>query len=189
MAESIDELTSPPVVGRRYLVPTVRYPWFGKVADWPVMGPRHEDAEHLKFPQHHYHVDIRFLTKAQIGGLDDAVYPPEVIVAAAPLATRGEAIHPPPVWRLKKCQRADHGYPVATVRAAPRADLFAALQATYAGRPCAANAAGLLVCPHKGFALGSLAPDDRGRVVCPLHGLVIDVRAGVVAQPDGPPHA
>ena len=41
MTQRIDELREPPVVGRFYLVPTVRYPYFReKLEDWPVLGTR-----------------------------------------------------------------------------------------------------------------------------------------------------
>jgi hypothetical protein len=75
------------------------------------------------------------------------------------------------------CRRAGNDYPRF---AAVSHRGLKALASAYAGRRCGRNAAGLLVCPHKGFVLGSLVSDKDGRVVCPLHGLVIDVAAGAV---------
>lgn len=186
MMQRIDELTAPPVVGKRYLVPTVRHPWFGRVAWWPVMGPRHEDAEHLNFPALHYHVDLRFLTEAQVRRFaGEGPYNIEWICAATPLNYRGLDLPSMPTWRAKTCRATDHGYPIALVRKKVSGNPFPAMHATYEGRRCGRDTTGQLVCPHKGFPLGSLAPDEHGRVVCPLHGLTIDVAAGLVVSPEG----
>jgi hypothetical protein len=179
MTPRIDQLAAPPVVGQSYLVPTVRYPWLSgaHVSDWPVMGPRHDDAEHLRFAHTHYHVDLRFLTRGQM----DVVRQdrePRWAVASAPLVDepRGSwGKHPDPIWRVLRCNRRDHRYPPLFEDGENRGHLFFALWRAYARRKCPRNADGLLVCPHKGFVLGSLKPDALGRVVCPLHGLRIDV--------------
>ena len=179
--QRIDELTAPPIVGQRYLVPTVRYPWFGKVDAWPVMGPKHNDIEHFRFERQHYHVDLRFLTDAQIRRVEKAAYYKSIEMCAAgnPLASHGLEHSEDPVLRRLVCRRIDHSFPM---RAAAKNTPHRALAKAYAGHRCARNAAGLLICPHKGFALDSLVPDADGRVVCPLHGLVIDVRAGAVVD-------
>lgn len=179
----VDALTSAPVVGERYLVPTVLYPWFGIVEAWPVMGPKHTDAEHIGFDVAHYHVDVRFLSDAQVGRIERRHRSDHIqgIAAGYPLATSraGTApdAHPEPVVRRLTCRRSGNDYPR---HAALSHRGLQALATAYAGRECGRNAAGLLVCPHKGFVLGSLQPDEGGRVVCPLHGLVVDVGAGVV---------
>lgn len=176
--QRVDELTSPPIVGQSYLVPTVTYPWFGKVDAWPVMGPKHTDIEHLDFPHEHYHIDVRFLTKRQITfcTIRDSL---ENTLARWPLFSIKQPPHPDPQWRMRTCRRNEHAYP-PEIQAYPQ---IMGLASAYAGRRCARNAASLLICPHKGFALDTLIPDADGRVVCPLHGLVIDVRAGVVVAP------
>lgn len=179
----VETLTSAPVVGQRYLVPAIVYPWFGSTEAWPVMGPKHTDAEHIGFDVPHFHVDVRFLSDAQVrrierrGRFGDI----ESIAAGYPLATSrtgSEAEpHPEPVFRRLTCRRPGHGYPR---HAAGAHQGLRALAAAYAGRKCGRNGAGLLVCPHKGFVLGSLEPDAERRVVCPLHGLVVDVATGSV---------
>ena len=179
----VETLTSAPVVGERYLVPTVLYPWFGSTEPWPVMGPKHTDAEHIGFDVDHYHVDIRFLSEAQVRRIERKQHYEHIesVAAGFPLATSRIGVtpdpHPEPVLRRLTCRRAGNDYPRF---AAVSHRGLKALASAYAGRRCGRNAAGLMVCPHKGFVLGSLEPDKDGRVVCPLHGLVIDVAAGAV---------
>lgn len=179
-----DQLTTPPVIGQRYLVPTVAYPWFGKVDAWPVMGPKHTDAEHIGFEPEHYHVDIRFLSEAQSKRIEKASYGRHIadVAASNPLATRGGPEHPAPTLKRLTCRSDAHHYPSWGVR---RQHWYPRLVGAYAGRRCGKNAEGLLVCPHKGFVLSSLQRDSQGRVVCPLHGLVIDMSAEAVIDSTG----
>lgn len=188
--QRITQLTSPPVVGQRYLVPTVTYPWLGDRPDrfkaWPVFLPKHNDADHLKFVHQHYHVDPRFLTKAQTryagtyywhehtGGGD--VSEAEATAQRAPLFARGYPVHPPVVWLPRRCYRANVTYHYGDE---PKIE---SMRAHYAGRQCAKSRGGWL-CPHKRFPLGSLQPDQNGVVTCPLHGLQIDMSTGVVLGP------
>lgn len=180
----VEDLSAPPVVGQRYLVPTVLYPWHGKVEPWPVMGPKHTDAEHIGFEPEHYHVDVRFLSEAQVRRIEKASYGRgiEGIAASTRLATRGEGPHPSPVLKRLTCRRSRNDYPLWGARRQP---WYPRLAGAYSGRRCGRNSDGGLICPHKGFALGSLQADEHGHVVCPLHGLVIDVNAGAVVEHDG----
>ena len=54
---------------------------------------------------------------------------------------------------------------------------FMALRAAFIGR-CWIETEHGPVCPHRGAPLGSVKPDDRGHVYCPLHGLVFDAATG-----------
>jgi len=191
--QRIDELTAPPIIGQRYLVPTVNYEWCGLFSAWPVMGPKHSDIEHLHFGWEHYHIDIRFITRKQAAKMNrqydwlgakmkgPLTAPVALAAATAPLHKVGGPPLPESIYRRRTCVQPWHAYPINHAIEHPR---FAAMHAAYSGRRCARNAAGLLICPHKGFALDTLIPDERGRVVCPLHGLIIDVRAGVVVRHD-----
>jgi Rieske [2Fe-2S] domain len=54
---SIEEM----VIGKYYSVPAVRVKdWYGFDGWVPVIGPKHSDAEVIKFPWPHWHVDWRF---------------------------------------------------------------------------------------------------------------------------------
>ena len=196
---TITELTQPPVVGQWYLVPCVRYWWGGRLAWWPVIGPKHDDAEHLAFEQPHYHIDRRFLTRADFrrGGWRatrrhvregrQPWYPADTAFAASPLSERpareevGVMVDgplPPPVLKRRRCLVADVGFP--TIERA--GEKFERFHAAYKGRRCGRDADGHLICPHKGARLSSLAADRNGIVTCPLHGLAVNVWTGVVVK-------
>lgn len=179
--ERSDRLVGPPLVGRCYLVPCVRYDLRGLVSNWPVMGPRHADAEHLNFPAVHYHLDLRFLSRHQLEWIGCSWRGPEVEAAALPLSEHRDGTHgplPEPTLRRLRCRRADHGYPTERVA---KARGFRALWAAYAGRRCRRGKAGF-ICPHRHFPLASIVALD-GIITCPLHGLRIDAASGIVLPP------
>lgn len=178
MIERLSDLREPPVVGRFYLVPVVRdYPYFGRVDIWPVLGPKHEDAEFINYPHHHYHLDARFLTAEQeawmvrrgrfIAGLEDDDAALIAVVGRSPLNYDGV---PLPKGRPKlaprKCRRLTYGYAYSD---RPQIE---ALRKHY-GNPVDAIRLddGRALCPHRKADLTQFPPDEAGVVVCPLHGL------------------
>jgi len=175
MIPRVDEMTEPVVVGRYYLVPTVRYPYFGSIQDWPVIGPRHNDVEFFDFHWQHYHIDGRFLTARQrhfIGKRNLRNW--LNVVSATPLAyclpmQYSVMPHPAPVWKRRKCHFAALPYPFRHV------SFVNELRHAYRGArlrgPCK-------VCPHRGAPLASLAPDADGLITCPAHGLRWKVDTG-----------
>lgn len=200
--QRIEDLREPPVVGRFYLVPCVLYWYDFRLRWWPVVGPRHDDIEHLDFAAAHYHLDRRFLPERMLRGGSSVPSTTGVrlgfriqrsadtMIAARPLsefpakpnpyapgADYGGPM-PAPVHRRRRCIVADVGFP-----GLPDAGVhgnFDRFHEAYVGRRCGRNAEGHLVCPHKGAVLSSLAPDCNGVVTCPLHGLTINVQTGVV---------
>lgn len=206
--QRITDLTEPPVIGQRYLVPTVLYVWgpgqrraerrWGADSvprPWPVLGAKHNDSELLGFPYDHYHVDPRFLSEAdwkrvqrygqsRHGGST-------TIIEGVPLAHTptyaaddngnfGPVLtpHPPVEWLALTCRRPMHK-PLRVP------ELAAKLEPHYAGQKCKHGKAGF-ICPHRGFALGTIEAVD-GVITCPLHGLRIDAESGVVlGQPLAP---
>jgi len=55
------------IAGRRYMVPCISHPrlrrkLFGRGKWIPLIGPLHEDQEHVGFKPWHIHVDTRFIT-------------------------------------------------------------------------------------------------------------------------------
>lgn len=61
-APLLSTLREPPVVGRFYMVPVIRdYPYNGIRRTWPVIGPKHTDADFFNLAEEHYHVDARFI--------------------------------------------------------------------------------------------------------------------------------
>lgn len=197
----VTDLTEPPVVGAFYLVPCVRYWWRGLLRWWPVVGPKHDDAEHLDFKPAHYHIDRRFLREADFRREEPrrsephadrrwlSLYPADTQYAGAPLqeiaadSYKGGPL-PAPVLRKRRCLVADVSFP-SIARTGAKFERF---HDAYQGKRCGRDAEGHLICPHKGARLGSLVPDAKGIVTCPLHGLAINTETGVVVRrPHGGP--
>ncbi len=177
--ERVDQLTEPPVVGRHYLVPTVRGAWYGILRDWPVIGGKHADSEFFDFPAPHYHLDRRFLPR-RIGGQRGRSALDIHWAVTSPLQESKPGLAnlpqndplPPPVLRRRQCLRSDIHFPTHPAG-------VVAMQAAFAGTQCNRGNAGW-ICPHRGFALGSIPADGRGVILCPMHGLQIDAASGTV---------
>jgi hypothetical protein len=168
----LSDLREPPVVGRFYMVPVVRFIWCGVEADWPVLGPMHSDREFFNFERRHYHVEARFVgarlaaraARDTSGGVADAAQ-------RFPLSRRNDRDAPelpdgrPPLKRMK-CQATAfpylHGHQIAVID----------LRSHY-GEPAEPirRPDGRLLCPHRKVDLSQFVPDDSGIVTCPLHGL------------------
>src|SRR5258708_5362853 len=174
MIERVDRQTAPLVEGRFYLVPTVRAKWYGKLADWPVVGPLHEDREFFRFELDHYHVDPRFLPRRMKDGVVDRAF-------SAPLCIPPL---PPAMMKRRKCVRShvDYFLPYFGRDTSP----VDVLRKHFAGQQCAAGKGGW-ICPHRKASLGSIQPVD-GIITCPLHGLRIDAATGQVLG-EGVPEA
>lgn len=158
--QRVDRLKEPPVVGLAYLVPTVFGQWHHLLRDWPVIGLKHDDIEHLNFAEVHYHLDTRFL-RVQESLLWNA--------PTTPLHDRDQVKIGPIKFKRLTCIRE----PVAF--RAP-SDFKVKFQTAFAEQQCGKGKRGW-VCPHKHFPLGTIAPID-GVVTCPLHGLRIDAATG-----------
>lgn len=165
--ERFDQLSVPPVKGRFYLVWCVTGIWYGKIADWPVWGPKHEDGKFLNFPAPHYHLNRYFV--------DD----PRAVMA--PLADshngRGYLANDPlpvPVLRRRKCVTATPG-PFHVWRVDGN---WRKMREHFEGAQCKRGIG--WICPHKGFDLASVSPGETGHISCPLHGLLIHAETGRV---------
>ena len=176
----VSEMKEPPVPGRFYYVPAVFYYYLhisDKPAWWPVLGPKHDDAEHLEFPWPHYHLDRRFMSESQMQRTGGKISPSQgdhnvaISPILQPIGDIGSyGTMPQPVLRRMKCQRAEIGFPDY-----PEDNKkFKAFHASFIGKKCPRDAEGHLICPHKGARLSSLVPNAEGIITCPLHGLLID---------------
>lgn len=183
--ERSDRLKAPPVLGRWYLVPTVFFAWrkfSGSPLEgegcqwWPVWGLKHDDIEHFDFPNQHYHVDPRFLTKRHWRHFGRGSRTKLADVQATPLNSARLPDGPPkPVLRRMRCSMVHaqwRHHDAVTVDKLNRA---------LAGQQCAKGKRGF-VCPHKLFPLGSIEALD-GVITCPLHGLRIDAETGKCLGP------
>lgn len=168
--DRVDEMTTPPVVGRFYLVPCVRLRLTGGGTSWwPTQGPPHEDAD-IGVPQVHYHHDPRFWTKAQLSGW---LRPLPLVLGSV---TEKAAILEGPAYMRRRCSGSMPIFPRERVQ-----DLWLpALEQTHA----AATLRGACkVCPHRGIPLASLPVAADGTVTCPGHGLRWDVSTGRLVRP------
>lgn len=183
MIQRLDQLTRHLEVGRHYLVPTVVGQWLGYVRAWPVIGPRHNDAQCLNFADHHYHIDGRFLT----GMLSDWQLWRNVGGSPLMLDQDGvKAMLPPPVWQRRKCRHVVSPS-VATILPLTKGhsrwkchfDQWTGKQARHDGRGW--------VCPHRSVPLADHAADSAGVITCPLHLLRIQASTGIVLPPEAVP--
>lgn len=196
-AESVD-------IGKTYAVNCVPVianprPWMknlwsdNKATFIPVMGPRHEDKEFLKFPRRHYHVDWRFaparvyqaalaeateriregtLQMARDGRLRPVASKPEQWILAFAVI-KGECTNGDPPKRFAlQCRRSSAVFPA-------EAEWMAGLEAAYVNSRARNN-----VCPHRGISLAG-APEDSaipGSAVCMGHGLCFDKQTGALRR-------
>lgn len=184
MLPVVSQLTSPPVVGKYYLVPAVymQRESFKPAIWWPVHGSLHNDTQFFNFELQHYHVDQRFLTRAHltyIGNFDDIRgWGPLQRSFAAPVHgtfahiehhPRHEKLPPKPELRRMRCMR--------EMPELPPAFQGTTMHAHFAGQTAKRGRLGL-VCPHQQYPLGQSTPDADGIITCPLHGLRIRARDG-----------
>lgn len=169
-APRVDSVSGPLVVGQLYLVRTVRAQFFGVRADWPVIGPKHEDVEFFNFDKPHYHVDHRFVRCSDNRAVDRAAW----VLHGWP--ERGLFL-PPPRWSRRKCVRTWFASIVPTTRHVDIRPLVD-LRKAFAGKQCDRGVGGF-ICPHRQAPLGSVEPVN-GVITCPLHNLRIDAATGVV---------
>lgn len=183
MTERADRITEPLVKGRFYLVPTVFAAWgLDKPTHWPIIGAMHTDPEFFNFPEPHYHIDGRFVSKRW-----------HVRVFHTPLS-RPYALHRPvgpdspplprPVMRRVKCLHPQIPYRCYSDDPTKIPPALIDLRAAYATTQCARGKGGW-ICPHRKASLGSIVPVD-GIITCPLHGLQINAASGKVLEASTP---
>lgn len=179
----IDEIQGPPTQGRFYLVPCVWVALYRPQMEWwPVDGPCHEDNEIIGFAKHHFHVDVRFLTKDQLCSIGDGLEgSAEERAHAVAVGARGglpsdAATLIKVEWRRRRCRKALTRPAWQHQRPGSWPDK---VKKHFAGQRCRHNAAGRLICPHRGADLSNRSAEN-GVIECPLHGLLIDAATGVV---------
>lgn len=191
--ERADKLTAPPVVGKFYLVPAIKWSFSttwgngrGPVLEqleslpdakwWPVWGRKHNDIEFFNFPNKHYHLDPRFLTKRQWCEFDTGWREPLASLQGKPLNHRDLPDGPVrPQLRRMKCTMAHAAWHH------DEQQNCVALNRVLAGKQCVKSKLGFL-CPHQRFPLASVEPRD-GVITCPLHGLRINAETGICIGP------
>lgn len=151
-------------IGCFYKVPTVRGKIYHVDRDWPVLGPKHEDAKYISFPYQHFHVDWRFVPERDLKQITSGHLSPLLGLPLVEGVGLLNALLPPPVIRRRQCHR---GFPIF-----PRAIWDGNLQAAFAEHKLKD-----MICPHRGLPLNG-CPMDGDIVTCPGHGLKWNVRTG-----------
>lgn len=150
-------------LGKFSIVPCVRAKYYNRIADWPVIGPMHDDKEHLNFPYLHYHIDWRFVPAP--------LFKPLGFNFSSPLMTSDRLNVgglPKPVMRRRKMQRLLQDFHVPHTSQGWRA-----LEQAYS--TCRLKPG--LVCPHRGVPLDG-GHREGDVVTCPAHGLRWNVKTG-----------
>lgn len=189
MIPNIEDLTEPPIVGKFYMVPCVevsqakeQHGHRGGI--FPVTGPKHEDAEIVGFPPHHWHYDFRFFDLRQWAWAQtfhESPFNRALCVETQNYFTKelipNHGISAKPTLMRRRCHRLQPEYPGHL----PLWRLE--LPKAYAERRVTCGK-----CPHRGLPLLSL-PREPGTdiVTCPGHGLRWDLKTGALVRPSASP--
>ncbi len=155
MMERVDEMTSPPIIGRRYWVQCAFVPKSATVlwGWWPINGQKHDDAE-LGVPQRWGEAVLA------------SILPSTVIRTGSEVTIKVAD-------RRLTCRRDMPLFP--RNRNPP---WLPDLESRYAD----VVAKGCVTCPHRGLRLASLPVDERGVVTCAGHGLQWDRATGALVR-------
>ena len=168
---------SPPIetatnvrVGKYYSVPCVY--WNNYRFHVPIIGPLHEDVEHINFPHAHWHIDWRFVRAYWYQSLVKYKHPvPVFAVVVCQKNTVGAVSRmntrlkrEMPEFQTAYSRDGEDKHPVPWL---------SSLEDAYAGSTLKPG----LVCPHRGLPLAG-CPVVDGAVVCPGHALKWDVTTG-----------
>jgi hypothetical protein len=173
-------MSEPWQVGKYYRVPCVRA-FVNMVTDWyVVLGPWHEDAEHIGFKDHHWHLDLRFAPKRIMQHREN--HPSGIAITELMTDFVGDGkLH----WKRRKMLRQMPMFPCTRAFARyyqPGRRVFPDLVHAYASSGITPGGH----CPHKGFDLSStpaIQCGDQSVIVCPLHGLCFDEQTGEAIDP------
>lgn len=169
---------SAPIVGQFYWVSFVnvhKESHIGKILWRPIIGPLHEDAEHIRFPHQHWHVDWRFASENYHrmcqGQWND---PTRVHMYVCTLFR--DSNNPNPrnpiteiVRRYVKCRRVMPPYPDKGAPWLPD------LEKAYASAKMKC-----MRCPHRNMPLDPRMAKD-GIITCQAHGLRWNLKTGALA--------
>jgi hypothetical protein len=176
--QRIEDLDGPPVIGVFYDVPCVLWKQHAERSAWvmPIIGPRHEDAEFLNFEHDHYHFDWRFTARPYYESIASHTRPrtgtvhARVAAYSYPQSVVGGSTSEPFRRRLR-CKREMPEWPVVH-------HVHFAMENAFEG--CVLKPG--KICPHRGFDLSGVKPNESGQIVCPGHGLAFDKTTGCLVR-------
>lgn len=202
-AHDIFKLTTAPVVGQHYRVPTVLWSFKGLETDWPVMTPApHVDVELAYNGRteriYDWHLDYRFMTPAQVAHLvatEPALgvcgpligrWPGERVARQFTLLSAPVEERVYPLHRYPSSWPSGERFPEAvfstricirpTIAPLP---LLRPFDLSHFGTPAPAivTPTGRVLCPHQKMDLTHWPREADGSVICPLHRLRVGVPA------------
>src|SRR6266404_1405733 len=165
------------VIGQFYRVPAVRVKnWCGFSGRLPVIGPKHSDAEIVKFPWPHWHIDWQFApTKAW--NYAYAVRDPGYVYGRpiqCPNNRNEVVVQEGPADRLMKCKR-----PLPPYIKSPsswKEDWIKELRKAFCDSKITNG-----LCPHRGIPASAMIREGN-ILTCPGHGLQFDAGTGFALQ-------
>lgn len=148
--KTVDQLDGPPVVGQTYLVPSIQTSDYGWV---PIILHLHTDEE-LGLPKLHVHYDYRFCNPHEVHSSKNSFD-----IQVLEVRKNTEYKYLPFVCVNSR------NYPDACDFISQGLSHIAELHELCKNRKMVQN-----ICPHKGYSLKSVQPDENGIITCPLHG-------------------
>ena len=186
-------------LGKFYFVRCLRATWSrDNKPEWtPVIGPPHDDLEHIGFKQQHLHVDFRFLGKKarrhakehQHGDREINLVFVLPISIVMPIGSREgfglddkrlqefpEESYMKTIKLKFKTECPEYNFKPPWLRSMETAHRNARLSPN-------------MICPHRGADLSGMKPDENGLLTCPLHGLRWDTQTGKLSPRATPEEA
>lgn len=161
---------SPLVIGRFYSVPCINaLVW--NLGMTPIIGPLHEDKEHIGFDDMHWHIDWRFVSAWQLSRLSGSGRIPVQAKVISQKNTAGQIVE-----RRLKCKREMPEFPLRPYGK----NVVHWLEDLETAQENSRLKCGM-ICPHRGLPLAG-CPVNDGIVVCPAHGLAWDVESGALVK-------
>lgn len=175
LVEDVDEV----VIGKRYSVPVVIRRFAGcpkRFAVMPIIGPLHEDAEFVNFPDRHWHPDRRFVSAAWLKAKGAGHW--AVVFTPFPCKTVGGSKPPAEPFvvdggrRILTCKRLVASMVHPRFGAPP--PWIQKLEKVFQHERLRER----MICPHRGISCVGVAAESDGGVVCPGHGLKWNPKTG-----------
>lgn len=162
------------VIDQFYRVPAVRVNnWCGFSGWLPVIGPKHSDAEVVKFPWPHWHIDWRF-APAKAWAYASAVRIPGYVYGRpiqCPNNRNEIVVLEGPADRLMKCKRPLPPY-IEAGKISWKEDWVTELRKMFCGTKITNG-----LCPHRGIPASAMIREGDV-LTCPGHGLRFSATTG-----------
>lgn len=154
-----------------FVAPGVRSGYEDGTGHVPVLGPKHQDIEHLNFVWEHFHIDWRFVSAS--GFRQACMFSGVPHAKVLTSDTTRFKLEGTPVLKRRLCKRVMPEFPPAHEIEVSNPPKWVALEDAH--RCMRLKPGG--ICPHRGINLTPFARPD-GTAVCPGHGLHWNLSTG-----------